>query len=206
MSQPKSSKPAKLIIGFFLRNKDLSEAIVESLVNRYDHMDIISEWISFDETTYYEPEMGQPLYRRIIAFKNLIHQSQLAQIKLETNKIESQFTENGKRKVNIDPGYLLLERLVLATGKNFSHRIYIGKGIYADLTLIYRQGRFESLPWTFPDYAGAQIQQFLQRVRAKYAVDLKKDSRIHGIENNHLNPIILDPLNPSGSKGDIKSM
>ena len=176
MSHPKSSKPAKLIIGFFLNNKTLCEAVIESLVERYDQVDVISEWMPFDQTTYYEPEMGHPLHRRMLAFKNLIHQSQLAQIKLETNKIEAEFVANGKRTVNIDPGYLLLERLVLATGKNFSHRIYIGKGIYADLTLIYRQGRFESLPWTFPDYAGQRIQQFLQRVRAKYAIDLKKDS------------------------------
>ena len=177
MSQPKPSKPAKLIIGFFLTNKKMGESVIESLVHRYDHPDVISEWMPFDQTTYYQPEMGRPLYRRIIAFKKLIHQSQLPQIKLETNKIETQFTSAGKRTVNIDPGYLLMERLVLATGKNFSHRIYIGKDIYADLTLIYRQGRFESLPWTFPDYAGKQIQQFLQRVRAKYADDLKHLNR-----------------------------
>jgi len=177
MSQPKPSKPAKLIIGFFLGNQDLCESVIESLVERYDQVDVISNWMTFDQTSYYEPEMGYPLFRRMLAFKNLIHQDQLAQIKLETNQIESQFAVKGKRAVNIDPGYLLLERFVLATAKNFSHRIYIGKGIYADLTLIYRQGRFESLPWTFPDYAGKKIQQFLQRVRAKYAVDLKEGSQ-----------------------------
>ncbi len=177
MSQPKAAKPAKLIIGFFLNNKHLCEPVIDSLVQRYDQVDVISEWIPFDQTTYYEPEMGHMLHRRMLAFKNLIHQSQLAQIKLETNKIETEFGASNKRTVNIDPGYLLLERLVLATGKNFSHRIYIGKGIYADLTLIYRRGRFESLPWTFPDYAGDQIQQFLQRVRAKYADDLKHLNR-----------------------------
>ena len=185
MSEPKSAKPAKLVIGFFLGKKNLCEPLIDSLVERYDQVDVISEWMPFDQTVYYEAEMGQPLYRRMIAFKKLIHQSQLSRIKLETNKVESQFVENGKRSVNIDPGYLLLERLVLATGKNFSHRIYIGQGIYADLTLIYRKGRFETLPWTFPDYAGSQIQQFLQRVRAKYSVDLKegsKDSRGRGFE------------------------
>jgi len=182
MSQPKSSKPAKLIIGFFLGNKGLCEHVTENLVRLYGQVDVISEWIPFDQTTYYEPEMGPALQRRMLAFKNLIHQNQLAQIKLETNTVETQFLENGRRTVNIDPGYLLLERLVLATGKNFSHRIYIGKGIYADLTLIYRQGRFASLPWTFPDYAGTQIQRFLQRVRAKYALDLKKDPRVQGVE------------------------
>ena len=188
MSQPKPSKPAKLIIGFFLGNKELCERVIESLVNLYGQADIISEWMPFDQTTYYAPEMGQPLQRRMLAFKNLIHQNQLAQIKRETNKLETQFLENGSRTVNIDPGYLLLERLVLATGKNFSHRIYIGKGIYADLTLIYKQGRFESLPWTFPDYAGTQIQQFLQRVRSKYALELKKDSGIQGFEGSSETP------------------
>ncbi len=174
MSQPKPSKPAKLIIGFFLGDKNLCEPVIERLVNQHGQLDIISEWIPFDQTAYYEPEMGQPLYRRLVAFKNLIQQSRLPQVKLDTNKIEAQFTADGKRTVNIDPGYLLLERLVLATGKNFSHRIYIGKDIYADLTLIYRHGRFESLPWTFPDYAGQHIQLFLRRVRTKYALDLKK--------------------------------
>jgi hypothetical protein len=177
MSQPKPSKPAKLIIGFFLSNRELCERVIENLVNLYGQADVISEWMPFDQTTYYESEMGQFLQRRMLAFKDLIHQNQLARIKLETNEIETQFLENDRRTVNIDPGYLLQERLVLATGKNFSHRIYIGKGIYADLTLIYRQGRFESLPWTFPDYAGIQIQQFLQRVRAKYALDLKEGSQ-----------------------------
>jgi len=185
MSQPKPSKPAKLIIGFFLSDKKLCAPVIENLVRLYGQTDIISEWMHFDQTTYYEPEMGPSLQRRMLAFKNLIHQGHLAQIKRDTNKIETRFVVNGKRRVNIDPGYLLMERLVLATGKNFSHRIYIGKGIYADLTLIYRRGRFESLPWTFPDYAGAQIQQYLQRVRAKYAMDLKEgsqDSRIQGVE------------------------
>ena len=75
--------------------------------------------------------------------------------------------------VNIDPGYLLHERFVLATGKNYSHRIYIGKGIYADLTLMYTKGKFEPLPWTYPDYASENIIDFLEKVRKKYGVDIK---------------------------------
>ena len=97
--------------------------------------------------------MGSPLFRRLFGFKQLIQQHDLGQIKLTTNSIEHQYSSGNKRLVNIDPGYLLHERFVLATGKNYSHRIYIGKGIYADLTLIYCHGRFESLPWTYPDYA-----------------------------------------------------
>jgi hypothetical protein len=75
--------------------------------------------------------------------------------------------------VNIDPGYLLFERFVLASGKNFSHRIYIGRQIYADLTLVFRKGAFETLPWTYPDYADCPIRGFLERARKKYAVNLK---------------------------------
>jgi len=174
MSRPSPPKPAKLVIGFFLKEKNLGIPVVENLIERFGEVDIVSEWMPFDQTTYYEPEMGAPLYRRMMAFETLIQQNQLAEVKLFANEIEKQYADNGKRLVNIDPGYLLLERFVLSTGKNFAHRIYIGKEIYADLTLIFRKGRFESLPWSFPDYAGDRVQTFLMRVRGKYARDLKR--------------------------------
>ncbi len=174
MSQPNPPKPAKLVIGFFLHEKTLGTPVVENLIEKFGDVDIMSAWMSFDHTTYYEPEMGAPLFRRMMAFETLIRQSELAQVKLFTNEIEKQFSDKGKRVVNIDPGYMLLERFVLATGKNFAHRIYIGKRIYADLTLVFRKGRFEALPWSFPDYAGDQVQTLLMRVREKYALDLKR--------------------------------
>jgi len=126
----------------------------------------------FDYTTYYQQEMGTPLFRRLLAFKSLIEQLQLAAVKLSTNRLEDRYTRGGRRRVNIDPGYLLYERFVLASGKNFSHRIYIGHRIYADLTLIYQRGGFEKLPWTYPDYADRPILSFLEQVRQKYAADL----------------------------------
>ena len=173
MSRPRPPRPAKLVIGFFLKDKTLGTPLVENFVQRFGDVDIVSEWMPFDQTTYYESEMGAPLYRRMMAFETLIRQSELAQVKLFSNEIENQYAQNGKRVVNIDPGYLLLERLVLATGKNYAHRIYIGQGIYADLTLVFRKGRFETLPWTFPDYAGERVQTYLTRVREKFAQDLK---------------------------------
>ena len=108
-----------------------------------------------------------------MTYKKLINQDGLPDIKLMTNRLEQSYAKSGSRRVNIDPGYLLYERFVLASGKNFSHRIYISGGIYADLTLIYQRGRFEKLPWTYPDYADEPILDFLTRVRDKYAVDLK---------------------------------
>jgi hypothetical protein len=130
--------------------------------------------LAFDYTDYYEPEMGRGLFRRVIAFKQLIAQDQLADIKLQTNAVEFRYSRKGKRRVNIDPGYLLRERFVLATGKNYSHRIYVGQGIYADLTLIYREGRYRPLDWTYPDYAADELRNFLTAVRRKYALDLKQ--------------------------------
>jgi hypothetical protein len=177
VSQLKPPQPAKLVIGFFLQNKDLAVPVIEDLIQRMGDVDIISSWFPFDQTSYYQEEMGSPLFRRILAFQTLIKQSVLPDVKHITNAIEQKYMQDSRRLVNIDPGYLLFERFVLATGKNFSHRIYIGRKIYADLTLVYRKGKFRSLPWTYPDYAGSAIQTFLLKVRDKYASDLKLTDR-----------------------------
>jgi hypothetical protein len=174
MSLPQQPKPAKLVVGLLLKDKALFEPLVAEITSIYGSPDIISDWMSFDYTAYYESELGSPLYRRLLAFETLIDQQDLAAIKLTTNRLERTYSRHRKRRVNIDPGYLLYERFVLASGKNYSHRIYIGRCIYADLTLIYRNGAFETLPWTYPDYADQPIRRFLERVRNKYAVDLRR--------------------------------
>ena len=175
MSVPASSRPAKLLVGFFTAHRQLAGTLMERLEAHFGSVDLVSRWLPFDFTDYYTREMGTPLYRRMVAFKPLVDQEALPDIKHLTNALETEFTREGSRAVNIDPGYLLLERLVLATGKNFSHRIYLRRGIYADLTLIYRKGHFESLPWTYPDYRDKHLQAFLLKVRHKYALDLKTD-------------------------------
>jgi hypothetical protein len=166
--------PAKLVVGVFLKEKNLISSVAGELAGAFGLVDMISRWFPFDFTAYYEKEMGTPLFRRIFAFQTLIEQSALAEIKLRTNRLESKYSKNGKRAINIDPGYMLRERFVLATGKNFSHRIYIGKHIYADLTLIYTKGRFQPLPWTYPDYREESMLTYLNGVRGKYVADLKK--------------------------------
>jgi hypothetical protein len=173
MSRPLPPKPAKLVIGFLLKDGRLAGGIIRELAHRFGPPDLISPWFEFGYTDYYEKEMGGPLARRLLAFKSLIRQSDLPDIKIATNGIEEQFSEDHLRRVNIDPGYLLMERFVLATGKNFSHRIYIGQGIYADLTLIYSRGQYRVLPWTYPDYAGDKITGVLEKIREKYKIDLK---------------------------------
>ncbi len=174
MSSPQPPQPAKLIVGFFVKEKALAMEIARDLKDRLGPVDMVSAWLNFDFTTYYEKEMGGPLYRRLVVFKPLIEQTKLAAIKRMTNRLEQKYQRQARRRVNIDPGYLLAERFVLATGKNFTHRIYIGQGIYADLTLIYRKGAFRTLPWTYPDYADNRLIDFLNLVRNKYMLDLKQ--------------------------------
>jgi len=174
MSLPQPPKPAKLVIGFFVKEKRLGISVTKALAKKYGPVDMTSSWLPFNFTTYYNEEMGTPLFRRLIVYKNLIEQNSLSDIKLFTNDLEQKYLTEDRRVVNIDPGYLLHERFVLATGKNYSHRIYIGKGIYADLTLIYAKGQYSKLPWTYPDYAQENILTFLKQVRVKYVVDLRQ--------------------------------
>jgi len=156
-----------------MKDRELFEPLAVELSAGFGSVDMVSSWMPFDYTSYYEPEMGTPLFRRLLTYKKLINQEELPEIKLATNHLELSVAQSGSRRVNIDPGYLLYERFVLASGKNFSHRIYIGSGIYADLTLIYQRGGFKKLPWTYPDYADKPMLEFLTRIRHKYTVDLK---------------------------------
>lgn len=175
MSIPQPPRPAKLVIGLLLARKDPFPDVAAELEAAFGGPDLVSPWMPFDYTTYYEKEMGAGLLRRVLAFRTMIAQDRLAEIKLATNAMEQARAVGGRRRVNIDPGYLLLERFVLATGKNFSHRIYLGQGIYADLTLIYHHGEFQALPWTYPDYADRPLRRFLLAVRGKYARDVKAE-------------------------------
>lgn len=156
-----------------MRDTDLLAPVTGTLEDQYGPVDIASRWLPFDCTAYYEPEMGTGLRRRMLSFKDLVSQEDLPRIKQFTNAIEASHLASENRQINIDPGYLLTERFVLATGKNFSHRIYIGQGIYADLTLIYTGGTFRALPWTYPDYAREDMLNFLHKVRSKYLFDMK---------------------------------
>ncbi len=174
MSVPQNAKPAKLVIGIFTAEPQIIENLVAEFTSRFGPIDLVSPWMPFNFTTYYESEMGSPLLRRVFAFQLLIAQDDLSAIKLATNQIERHYSQKGRRRVNIDPGYMLHERFVLASGKNFSHRVSIGSGIYADLTLIYQKGRFQKLPWTYPDYNDDGMRTFLEQVRNKYILDVKR--------------------------------
>jgi hypothetical protein len=174
MSKPRRPAPAKLVIGCFTKEKDILGDVARKLSESFGPPDVTSRWLPFEHTDYYASEMGSPLFRRLMAFRELIQQDALADIKLLTNDLEGRFSTQGKRLVNIDPGYLLSERFVLGTGKNYAHRIYLRTGIYADLTLIHHKGRFQALGWTYPDYAGDAITRFLGSVRDRYLYQVRR--------------------------------
>jgi hypothetical protein len=146
---------------------------IEEMVASFGRLEYLSELVKFNQTDYYETEIGKGLVRRFAAFSDLIGPERLPEIKNRTNMIEKNLSKNGKRTVNIDPGLISAERVVLATGKNYSHRIYLGKGIYADLTLIYKGGEFVPLGWTYPDYASSKILEMLTILRARYMEKVK---------------------------------
>jgi len=173
MSIPRQPLPAKLVVGFFLAEKSLGPAAVSALCERFGPVDLVSAWLPFDYTDYYRAEMGGNLLRRLVSFTRLVDPGQLATIKAMTNVVEQQMAVNGKRLINFDPGTLTAAQFVLATGKNYSHRIYLGQGIFADLTLVFSRGAFRPLAWTYPDYRDDALLSFLGRARRKYLVDVK---------------------------------
>jgi hypothetical protein len=117
--------------------------------------------------------MGEDPKKQFLSFDKLIMPDQLADIKNSTNRIESQYSIEGKRTINLDPGYLEESKLILASTKNFSHRIYLRAGIWAELTLSYAAGKFVTHPWTYPDYQTELAYDFLHKAREIYIGQLK---------------------------------
>lgn len=167
MSSPRRPAGAKLVVGLLFRSFEDQNQILAMLTDKFGELDLLTEARIFTYTDYYEKEMGPSLYRRLGSFTTLVQPETLPDIKLFTNDLEMRFTDGNRRRINIDPGLLSVERLVLATGKNYTHRVYLRDGIYADLTLIYQNGSYQALPWTYPDYSAPQSLHFLGVLRQK---------------------------------------
>lgn len=174
MSRPRRAANVKLVMSFITADAGAFCESLRILAGHFGGPDFISAWLPFDYTRYYEREMGAWLARRLIGFEKLISPESLPDIKLQTNRVEDRFSPAGQRVINIDPGYLSASHLILATGKGYTHRPYLRDGIYADLTLIYTDGAFHALPWTYPDYAGEYVTALLQKMRGKYLEELKR--------------------------------
>jgi hypothetical protein len=171
---PKEHRPVKLIVGIFTAHEGLLGAARAELCESYGAADHISPIWPFDFTSYYAEEFGENLLRQFFAFAELIDPARLPEIKLSTNALEWQWASQGKRQANLDPGYIDLSKLVLATTKNHQHRIYVGQGIYAEVTLRFTRGSFRPWEWTYPDFRTEQYVQFFNEVRRTYLGQLKQ--------------------------------
>ncbi|MFA5062454.1 MAG: DUF4416 family protein [Candidatus Omnitrophota bacterium] len=167
------NKPVKLIVGFIFKEKIFFERAKHTLTRHFGRIDFESGIIPFTATSYYEEELGLGLSRVFISFAKLIKPQQIAKIKVLTNRIEEKLSNGKKRSVNIDPGYLNLAKLVLASTKDYVHRIYLDKGIYAETTLFYQGKSFQDWKWTYPDFRNKEQIGIFNRIRELYAEQTK---------------------------------
>jgi len=178
MGSIKPVKPVKYFCGIIGKNVDIINHAREELVGLMGRIDQESELIPFDFTDYYTEEMGSGLIRQFVSFHELMSPAKLAEIKLATNLIEDKFAAKAgvkmNRVVNLDPGYITAANLILATTKDFSHRIYIGEGIYAEVTLIFKKSGCVFFDWTYPDFKSGKYMGFFQELRRRY-MDTTKD-------------------------------
>ena len=163
----------KYISAITFRDEPLLLETINVLKQEFGDTDFETPVFAFDHSTYYEKEMGLQLSKKILSFQPLDQIDLLVTRKLFTSKLEKEFAVDGKRRVNIDPAYLELAKLVVATTKNYDHRIHLGDGIYGDVQLRYRGRKFVANDWTYPDYRSAIFMQFLEKVRDIYFNQLR---------------------------------
>lgn len=169
MATPRSPEKAVFFSGILARGADLLPRAREALEGAFGPAFMESAVFPFAHTGYYREELGPEPVRMFLAWPEPCPTDSLARAKLATNALEADLARRlgGPRPINLDPGYLTQAKLVLASAKNFAHRIHLRDGIYAEVTLQYRHGRFRTLPWTFPDFADGRYDAFFLALREK---------------------------------------
>ncbi len=170
-------KPVKLIIGILAADQQCLHAAIEALMGRFGTLDFVSDVWPFTQTDYYKDETGDHILRQFVSVEKLIDPGKLAKIKHLTNKLEQKLAAKLAlplpRPVNLDPGLIEPSKLILATTKNYSHRIYIGKKMFAEVTLIFDKGHWHPLRYTYPDYKQQCYLDFFTKVRTRLLEQLK---------------------------------
>ncbi len=174
-------KPVKLIVGMLSLNEQLFDLAEQFMAELWGRIDVRSEVMPFIYTRYYNKAMGEGLLRKFVAFEKLILPEDISGIKHQSNKLELDLQEVPaaqslavKRAVNLDPGYINSSKLVLVTTKDYSHRVYIGNDMYAEATLHYCYEKWNSWPYTYPDYGSGDYDPFLNAARESY-IEATKD-------------------------------
>lgn len=181
MWEIKEPAPVKLIIGILAANACCMGKAVEAITETFGMIDLTSDIWPFTQTHYYDQETGHSILRGFVTLEAPIHPGTLAQIKHQTNEIEKtlahSLAEHAIRPVNLDPGIIEPSKLVLASTKNFSHRIYIGQNMFAEITLIFDKGQWRFTPYTYPDYQTPHYLAFFDQVREKLKTQLAANPR-----------------------------
>ena len=159
MSGLNEPRPVKLFMGVIFAGGAIPESLEAELARLFGPIELRSAVFDFEVTDYYRNEMGEALKRVFYAFRNLIDPETIVDIKLDANRVEEAYALDGKRTVNIDPGYLDFYKLILVSGKFQGQKIYLGKGVYADPTLYYDKG-WKPYEWGFPDFKGGTYHEF----------------------------------------------
>jgi len=168
-------QPVKLFVGIICARIEMLPGVVNELADRFGSVDSHSDVFPFNCTDYYKKQMGSPLWRQFCSFSNLIAPAEIGTIKISTNKIEARLAseqEKVERPMNLDPGYIELAKIVLASTKNFYHRILIADGIYGEVTMHFEEGRWKPFPWTFPDFESGSYDSYFTRLRKIYKSQL----------------------------------
>ena len=178
MGTPREPNPVKLFIGMLTGDPALFGRCTDLLSGQYGPVEMESPVRDWSYSDYYGEEIGAPLFRKFIAFRQVVDPATLASTKLRTNSIEASLalgdTTRMRRTINLDPGYVAEAKVVLATTKDYAHRIYIGDGIYAEVTLLYRKAEqgFIALDHTYPDFCSAEVRQWFLAVRERLRAGL----------------------------------
>ena len=182
--KPNEPIAVKLVCGILYSDEELLDQASQLLVEKYGPVDYKSPRYDFEMTDYYVPEMGTPIYRVFYSFTHLVNPGRLAQIKIECNEIEDKLAVEGKRKVNLDPGYMDYDKFVLASAKYNAHKIYLDLGIYADLTYSFKKGHYIPSQWCFPDFRSQVYEPAFLHIRARYKGQVRKIFKTARNENS----------------------
>ncbi len=160
----------KLIVGVIYHDKDFLEKALTMLTDMFGETDCVSDEFSFSAgfSDYYDEEIGGEGLRRFYSFRRLVNPSEQAKIKTATNRMEKELSVDGKRRINLDPGFMNIGRLMLATTKNAWFRVPLSDGIYTELTLFWARKRWNKMAWTYMDYQSETVQKFLTKVHKIY--------------------------------------
>jgi hypothetical protein len=168
MGKAGEPQKVKIFVGVLIAQLPFLSQVCQLLEEKLGTVDLSSQALDFNFTDYYEAEMGTGLKRVFLGFSDLVTPDRLVDVKLLTNNLERTLSEAGKRQVNLDPGYLTAAKVVLASTKDHAHRLYLGRGIYGEVTLVFRQKQFQPLAWTYPDYRTEAYHEFFRQLRSTY--------------------------------------